>query len=104
MKGVGYLTDENNHKKAVVIDIKTIERYDEELEDLFDGIIAESRKNDEKAPLKKVISNLKKAGKLKSESNSQKVIVKREHTLQEKLNKANRLLSRVVNPEILKLQ
>jgi hypothetical protein len=65
MKGVSYLTDENNHKKAVVIDIKTIERYDEELEDLFDGIIAESRKNDEKIPLKKVISNLKKAGKLK---------------------------------------
>jgi hypothetical protein len=40
MKGVSYITDENNHKKAVVIDIKTIERYDEELEDLFEGIIA----------------------------------------------------------------
>ena len=65
MKGVSYLTDENNQKKAVVIDIKTIERYDEELEDLLDGIIAESRKNDEKVPLKKVISNLKRAGKLK---------------------------------------
>ena len=65
MKGVRYLTDENNHKTAVVIDIKTLESYNEELEDLFDGIIAESRKNDEKIPLKKVISNLKKAGKLK---------------------------------------
>ena len=65
MKGVSYLTDENNHKKAVVIDIKTIEKYDEDLEDLFDGIIAESRKNDEKIPLKKIISNLKKTGKLK---------------------------------------
>ena len=60
MKGVSYITDENNHKKAVVIDIKTIERYDEELEDLFEGIIAKSRKNDEKIPLKKVINNLKK--------------------------------------------
>ncbi len=65
MKGVSYLTDEFNHKTAVVIDIKTIENYSEELEDLFDGIIAESRKNDKKVPLKKVISNLKKAGKLK---------------------------------------
>jgi hypothetical protein len=65
MKGVSYLTDESNHKKAVVIDIKTLEHYNEDLEDLIDGIIAESRKNDEKAPLKKVISNLKKAGKLK---------------------------------------
>jgi hypothetical protein len=65
MKGVSYITDEHNHKTAVVIDMKTLERYDEELEDLFDGIIAEARKNDEKVPLKKVISNLKKAGKLK---------------------------------------
>jgi hypothetical protein len=65
MKGVSYLTDELNNKKAVVIDMKTIENYNDELEDLFDGIIADSRKNDEKVPLAKVISNLKKAGKLK---------------------------------------
>lgn len=65
MKGVSYLTDEHDHKKAVVIELKTLERYNEELEDLFDGIIAESRKNDEKVPLKKVLANLKKSGKLK---------------------------------------
>lgn len=65
MKGISYITDEYNQKKAVVIDMKTLERYDEDLEDLFAGIIAESRKQDEKVPLKKVISNLKKAGKLK---------------------------------------
>jgi hypothetical protein len=65
MKGVSYITNEDNHKKAVVIDIKIIEHYKDELEDLFDGIIAESRKNDEKVPLEKVIANLKKAGKLK---------------------------------------
>ena len=65
MKGVSYLTDEQNHKKAVVIELSTLERYTQELEDLLDGLIAESRKNDEKVPLKKVISNLKKAGKLK---------------------------------------
>ena len=65
MKGISYITDEYNQKKAVVIDMKTLERYDEDLEDLFAGIIAESRMQDEKVPLKKVISNLKKAGKLK---------------------------------------
>ena len=47
MKGVSYLIDDNNNKRAVVIDIETIGRYDEELEDLFDGIIAESRETDE---------------------------------------------------------
>lgn len=65
MKGVSYLTDEQNHKKAVVIEMSTLERYNQDLEDLLDGLIAESRKNEEKIPLKKVISNLKKAGKLK---------------------------------------
>jgi len=65
MRGVSYLTDEENRKKAVVIEMATLERYSQELEDLLDGIIAESRKNDEKIPLNKVISKLKKAGKLK---------------------------------------
>jgi uncharacterized protein YehS (DUF1456 family) len=65
MKGVSYLTDEHNQKKAVVIEIATLEHYTNELEDLLDGLIAESRKNDEKVPLANVISNLKKSGKLK---------------------------------------
>ena len=65
MIGVSYLTDDQNHKKAVVIEISTLKRYSQNLEDLPDGLIAESRKNDEKIPLEKVISNLKKAGKLK---------------------------------------
>ena len=65
MKGVRYLINRDNNKTAVVIDIKTLESYNHELIDLLDGIIAESRKNDEKAPLRKAISNLKKAGKLK---------------------------------------
>lgn len=65
MKGVKYLVDEKNNKTAVVIDIKTLESRQGELRDFFDGIIAESRKNDEKVPLKKVISNLKKEGTLK---------------------------------------
>lgn len=65
MKGISYLTDENNRRTAVVIDLKTIERYPDEVEDLLDGIIAESRKHEEKVPLDAVIKNLKKSGKLK---------------------------------------
>ena len=65
MKGVSYLTDDQNKKKAVVIELATLERYAQDLEDLLDGLIAQSRKNDEKIPLNKVIANLKKAGKLK---------------------------------------
>jgi len=65
MKGVSYITDDNNKRTAVLIELKTIEKHQDDLEDFLEGIIAESRKNDEKVPLEKVIANLKKAGKLK---------------------------------------
>ncbi len=48
MKGVSYITDGKNNKKAVVIDIKTIEQHEEEVHEFIDLLIAESRKNDEK--------------------------------------------------------
>lgn len=48
MKGVSYITDSKNNKKAVVIDIKTIEKHEEEVHEFIDVLIAESRKNDEK--------------------------------------------------------
>ena len=62
MKGVSYIMDDKNQKTAVVIDMKTLKNYNEGLEDLLDGLIAESRKDDEKVPLATVIKNLKKAG------------------------------------------
>lgn len=65
MKGVNYVTDASNKKVAVQIDLKLLEKYDEEIEDLIDGIIAESRKDEERKPLDKVINSLKKKGKLK---------------------------------------
>lgn len=65
MKGVSFVTNEKNEKIAVQIDLKTIANYQEELEDLLDGILAESRKDEEVVLLKKVISDLKKSGKLK---------------------------------------
>ena len=65
MKGISYITDDKNQKTAVVIELKTLEKHNEDLEDFLDGLIAESRKGEEKVPLSSVIKNLKKAGKLK---------------------------------------
>ena len=65
MKGISFVTNEKNEKIAVQIDLKAIEKHQEAIEDLLDGIIAESRKEEEKIPLSKVISKLKKTGKLK---------------------------------------
>ena len=65
MKGVSFVTNEKNQKIAVQIDLKAIQKHQQAIEDLLDGIIAEAREGEEKTPLSKVISNLKKAGKLK---------------------------------------
>ncbi len=64
MKGVSFITDENDKKTAVVIDLKTIEKYDDQIEDLFDIIIAESRKGEASVPWEKIKMKLKKNGKL----------------------------------------
>ncbi len=46
MRGVSYITDEKNRKKAVVIDLKTLKEHDDQIGDLFDVIIAESRRDE----------------------------------------------------------
>lgn len=48
MKGVSYITDGLNRKKAVVIDLATLERYPGRVEDLLDVLVAESRKDEPK--------------------------------------------------------
>lgn len=65
MKGVSYVIDQQNKKIAVQIDLKLLEKYDEQIEDLIDGIIAESRSDERRVPLSKVIRSLKQSGKLK---------------------------------------
>lgn len=65
MKGVSYVTDQQNKKIAVQIDLKLLQKYDEQIEDLIDGIIAESRSDERRVPLNKVIRDLKQSGKLK---------------------------------------
>lgn len=64
MKGVSYITDANNNRKAVVIDYKVFKNHETELEDLLDVIIAESRKDEESIPFEKVVKSLKRKGKL----------------------------------------
>lgn len=64
MKGVSYITNKKNQKTAVVIDLKTLKKYDEQLEDLFDMIIAESRAEEASVSWETVKKNLKKKGKL----------------------------------------
>lgn len=64
MKGISYITDDKNRKTAVIIDLKTFKKSEEEIEDLLDIIIAESRKEEQSVPFKNVIKSLKKKGKL----------------------------------------
>ena len=64
MKGVSYITDGHNKKKAVVIDLKIIENNQEAIEDLLDVIVAESRKGEPTVSWEEVKKKLHKKGKL----------------------------------------
>ena len=47
MKGVSFIEDEKSEIKSVVIDLKTIRKNHEEVHELIDTLVAESRKDDE---------------------------------------------------------
>ncbi len=64
MKGISYITDDKNHKKAVVIDLKAIEEREEEVLEFIDVLIAESRKGDEQISWEEAKRQLKRKGKL----------------------------------------
>ena len=65
MKGVSFLTDETHHKRYVQLDLEEVANTgDSELEDLFDAIIAEARKHDEKITLDELGRQLKQEGLL----------------------------------------
>ena len=51
MDGIFYLTDQDNNKRYVQIDL---EKYGEMWSEFCDVLIAENRKNDEKIPLVQV--------------------------------------------------
>jgi len=64
MEGINYITDSRNRKKAVVIDLKTIEEHEDDVHDLIDTLIAESRKNDKLIDWEQAKKDLQSAGKL----------------------------------------
>mgnify|MGYP003332354157 CR=1 FL=1 len=64
MKGITYITDERNRKKAVVIGLKALEHNDEEIHEFIDVLIAESRKNDEVINWEDAKKQLRKKDKL----------------------------------------
>lgn len=60
MEGIKYVTDDQNRKVAVQIDL---DKYGELWEDFYDAIVAESRKEEESEPFDQVVSELKESGK-----------------------------------------
>ena len=64
MKGVSILYDEVNNRRLLQVDLNEIDKDEEGLEDLFDIIIAERRKDEEKISLEELTALLKKEGKL----------------------------------------
>ena len=61
MEGIHYVTDDQNRRIAVQINL---EKYGEQWEDFYDSIVADSHKNEGKTPLSEVVTGLKEEGKL----------------------------------------
>ena len=64
MKGVTFITDETHNKRFVQIDLDRLEKYQDEIEDLLDVIVAESRKDDEEVSWNELKKQLRAEGKL----------------------------------------
>ncbi len=61
MSGIQFLVNEKGKKTAVVIDL---EQHGELWEDIYDNLIANSRKNEPRESWEKVKLKLKRAGKI----------------------------------------
>jgi len=62
MTGIQFVTDEKGRKVAVQIDLK---KHGERLEDFWDGLISESRRNEKGIPLKKIKADLVKRSRIR---------------------------------------
>ena len=60
MIGMQFVTDDKGCKVAVLIDLK---KHGARLEDLWDGLVSESRRKEKGAPLAKVKADLIKRGR-----------------------------------------
>ncbi len=63
MNGIQFLTDGKGRKVSVVIDLK---KHGAALEDFWDGLISESRRNEKGVPFEKIKANLVKRGRLRA--------------------------------------
>lgn len=64
MKGVSFITDETHKKRYVQIDLEALEKHQDKVEDLFDVIIAESRKDEGEISWEEVKAKLRSSNKL----------------------------------------
>jgi hypothetical protein len=62
MTGIQFVTDEKGRKVAIQIDLK---RYGAVLEDFWDGLISESRRQEKGIALEKIRADLVKRGRLR---------------------------------------
>jgi len=56
MTGIKFITDEKGRRTDVVINLR---RYSKELEDFFDHLVFEERKEEETVPFEKILDDLK---------------------------------------------
>ncbi len=64
MRGVHFITNHKNERIAVQIDLKTLQQHQEEVEDMLDMLIVESRKHEPSKSWEEVKMALQKKGKL----------------------------------------
>ena len=64
MKGITIIKDETRNKRFVQIDMDTLEKYEEHIEDLLDIIIVEARKDEESISWEDLQKRLRKKKKL----------------------------------------
>jgi hypothetical protein len=64
MKSAIFLKNKNKNKEIMQIDLTTLAKHPEEVEDIVDIIIAESRRNEKSIPFYKAKEILRAKGKL----------------------------------------
>ena len=62
MTGIQFVTDDKGRKVAVLIDLK---KHGARLQDLWDGLVSESRRKEKGVPLAKAKADLIKRGRLR---------------------------------------
>jgi hypothetical protein len=62
MAGIQFVTDDKGRKVAVLIDLK---KHGARLQDLWDGLISESRRREKGIPLEKIKADLIRRGRLR---------------------------------------